>query len=166
MTFSPLWPLFVLLLVTYTTNEPFPCSPLLLHYHHHLLHPPSPIPVFTLQPFSGAISRDNSTHKSSAGQWSPWNWCAFISKQWRRLMRGAHDVITLAGDRAGRCILAPRMGNGPMKSPGKDNLIIRRIATRLWCKQPADTLNHIPPHWANWQPLLWKPKPPYLPRVE
>lgn len=67
MTFCFLYTLtlLVLSLLTFAANEPIP-----MHQTTPSA-PPSPILVSTLQPFSGAISGDNSTHKSSAGQWSP-----------------------------------------------------------------------------------------------
>lgn len=88
-----------------------PCLSLLRYFLPHQFLPFSP------QPFSRAIPEDNGTHKSSAGQWSLWNWCAFISKQWRCLMRGflwCHNFKQLTGP--GRCVLAPRMGSGPVKT--------------------------------------------------
>ena len=122
--------------------------------------PPSPIPpVFTLQPFSGAISKDNGAHKSSGGQWSPWNWCAFISKQWRCLMRRPHDVITSVADRARAGVFWPQDGHRANENSGQLNQsAVSNEVAGPWCKQPPDTLHHALRTERNRQLLLRKSK--------
>lgn len=63
---------------SYTINEPFPLKQPPIT--NSSLHTEAIFP----ERFRGIIAN----YKSSAGQWSPWNWCAFTSKQWRCLMRG------------------------------------------------------------------------------